>query len=256
MTAPDLPHTLDRSILIRAPRATVFSFFTDSSRWAAWWGTGSTIDPVVGGTVHIRYPNGIEAGGAVLEIEAPDRIVFSYGFASGTPMPLGASRVRITCEDEAGATRVRLHHALADAAARDEHVQGWRYQLSVFANVVAGVVNGGVAGKVDTWFAAWAEPDAAAREAMLASVAVPGVQFRDQYSCVDGMQELLPHIAAAQKFMPGLRLERDGDVRHCQGIVLANWTAVGADGQPRGRGTNVFSMDADGRIESATGLWG
>jgi len=255
MTAQDLPHTLDRSIVIRAPRATVFSFFTDSSRWASWWGAGSTIDPVVGGKVYIRHPNGIEAGGDVLEIAPPDRIVFSYGFASGVPMPLGASRVTITCETEAGATRVRLRHALADAAARDEHVQGWRYQLSLFANVVAGVVNGGAAEKVDTWFAAWAEPDASAREAMLAMAAVPGVQFRDRYSCVDGMSELLPHIAAAQRFMPGMRLTREGDVRHCQGTVLADWAAVAADGQPRGRGTNVFSMAADGRIESATGLW-
>ncbi len=254
MTAHELPYALDRSILIRAPRATVFSFFTDSSRWAAWWGAGSTIDPVVGGKVYIRHPNGVEAGGEVVEIAAPDRIVFSYGFATGTPMPLGASRVTISCETEAGSTRVRLHHALADAAARDEHVQGWRYQLSLFANVVAGIVNGGAAEKVDAWFAAWAEPDAAAREALLAEAAMPGVQFRDQFSCVDGMGELLPHIAAAQRFMPGMRLVREGAVRHCQGTVLANWTAVASDGKPRGRGTNVFHMGADGRIESATGL--
>ena len=141
MTAAPLPFALDRSILIGAPRATVFSFFTDSSRWATWWGAGSTIDPVVGGQVYIRHPNGIEAGGTVLEIEAPRRIVFSYGFASGVPMPLGASRVTISCESEAGATRVTLHHALATEAARDEHIQGWRYQLSLFANVVAGVVH-------------------------------------------------------------------------------------------------------------------
>jgi uncharacterized protein YndB with AHSA1/START domain len=254
MTAADLPHTLDRSILIRAPRATVFSFFTDSARWASWWGAGSTIDPVVGGKVYIRHPNGIEAGGEVLEITPPAQVVFSYGFASGKPMPLGASRVTITCDAEADATRVRLHHALADSAARDEHVQGWRYQLSLFANVVTGVVNGGAEQNVDTWFAAWAEPDAATREAMLKSVAIDRVVFRDRFSCVDGLGELLPHIAAAQRFMPGMRLQRDGDVRHCQGIVLANWTAVAADGQPRGRGTNVFQMAADGRIEAATGL--
>jgi uncharacterized protein YndB with AHSA1/START domain len=255
MTDTALPHHLDRSLLIHAPRATVFSFLTDSSRWAKWWGAGSTIDPQVGGTVYIRHPNGIEAGGRILEISVPERVVFSYGFNSGHPMPLEASRVTMSFDDEAGSTRVRLHHEFAEAQARDEHVQGWRYQLSLFANVVTGLVHADAAGKVDTWFGAWAEPDAATREAMLASVAVPAVQFRDQFSCVDGLSELLPHIAAAQRFMPGLKLTREGDVRQCQGTVLADWKAVGADGQPRGKGTNVFQMAADGKIQAATGLW-
>jgi len=256
MTDPTLPHTLDRSILIHAPRTTVFSFVTDSERWAKWWGTGSSIDPVVGGQVYIRHPNGIEAGGRILEIDAPMRVVFSYGFASGVPMPLGASRVTMAFEEEAGGTRVRLHHEFAEPAVRDEHVQGWRYQLSLFANVVTGLVHASAAGKVDIWFAAWAETDAGTREAMLASVADPSVQFRDPFSCVDGLSELIPHIGAAQRFMPGMTLVRDGDVRHCQGTVLANWKAVGPDGSPRGQGTNVFQMASDGRIASAIGFWG
>lgn len=256
MTDALLPHHLDRSILIHAPRVTVWAFLTDSDQWATWWGAGSTIDPRVGGKVSIRHPNGIEAGGRILEIAPPGRVVFSYGFASGTPMPLEASRVTISCDDEAGSTRVRLHHEFPEAQVRDEHVQGWRYQLSLLANVVTALVHAGAQEKVDTWLAAWAEPDAAAREAMLASVAAPSVQFRDQFSCVDGMPDLLPHIAAAQRFMPGLKLVRQGDVRQCQGVVLARWTAVGPDGQTRGQGTNVFQMSADGRIASVTGLWG
>ena len=50
--------------------------------------------------------------------------------------------------------------------------------------------------------------------------------------------------------MPGMRLERDGDVRHCQGTVLADWVARGADGQERGRGTNVV-LGAGARIEAS-----
>ena len=34
--------------------------------------------------------------------------------------------------------------------------------------------------------------------------------------------DLLPQIAATHRFMPGMRLERDGDVRQCQGLVLAS----------------------------------
>jgi uncharacterized protein YndB with AHSA1/START domain len=255
MTSPSLSHRLDRTLTIRAPRTTVFAFFTDSPRWAAWWGAGSTIDPRPGGRVHIRHPNGVEAGGEVLEIEAPARLVFSYGFASGKPIPLGASRVTLTCEAHPRGTVVRLVHEFDDAAARDEHVQGWRYQLSLFANVVANELHGGVSARIDDWHAAWAEPEASARERLLASIATPDVRFRDRFSAVEGVDELVPHIAATQRFMPGMTLRRDGDVRHCQGMVLADWVASSAEGQERGRGTSVFILDADGRIESVTGFW-
>ena len=49
--------------------------------------------------------------------------------------------------------------------------------------------------------------------------------MRDRFSCVEGTRELTLHIGASQRFMPGLRLQRDGDVRHCQGTVLAEWAA-------------------------------
>jgi uncharacterized protein YndB with AHSA1/START domain len=40
-----LPYELKRVLVIQASRETVFRFFTDEARWAAWWGAGSTIDP-------------------------------------------------------------------------------------------------------------------------------------------------------------------------------------------------------------------
>jgi uncharacterized protein YndB with AHSA1/START domain len=58
---PAFPHSLQRTVLIRAPLETVFSFFQDSTRWEKWWGAGSTIDPKVGGEIRIRHPGGVEA---------------------------------------------------------------------------------------------------------------------------------------------------------------------------------------------------
>jgi len=255
MTAMDLPHVLTRDIVIRATRETVFRYFTDSRRWASWWGAGSTIDPRPGGAVLIRYPGGVEAAGEVLELAPPDRLVFTYGFVSGQPIPAGSSRVEIRLEPAGSSTRVRLTHAFAEARARDEHVQGWRYQLSVFGNIVADEVQAQAASLVDAWFAAWAETNDAARAIILAGAVVPGVRFRDRYSLIDGMDDLLPHIAAAQRFMPGFRPHRRGDIRHCQGTVLADWMADGPEGQRGAAGTNVFTFDEHGRIESVVGLW-
>jgi uncharacterized protein YndB with AHSA1/START domain len=250
-----LPYVVDRTVVIRARPETVFRFFTDPARWAAWWGAGSTIDARPGGRMLIRYPDASEASGEVLEVSPPRRIVFSYGYASGQMIPPGGSRVTIAVDPHAEGARVRLTHEIADEATRDHHVQGWRYQLSLFANVVANETNAGAAEVVDAWFGAWAIRDEKERERAIAAIASPGVQLRDRFSQVDGIGDLVPHIGAAQRFMPGMRLERKGAVRHCQGMVVADWAAVGSDGQPRGSGMNVFLMGPDGRIASVTGFW-
>jgi len=250
-----LAHQLDRIVTIGAPPASVFRYFTDSERWAAWWGAGSTIDPRPGGRVYIRYPNAVEVVGEVIEVDAPSRIVFTYGFVSGKPVAPGESRVTIRLVPVARGTKLHLVHAFSDTQARDEHVQGWRYQLSVFANVVADAIHGDTGALVDRWFGIWSESDETARTRTLEEIASPAVQMRDRFSSVEGVDEVMRHIGAAQRFMPRMRLQREGPAQHCQGTVVADWTAVGHDGQPRGRGTNVFILSPEGRIDSVTGIW-
>lgn len=250
-----LTHELERTITIGAPPATVFRFFTDSARWAAWWGAGSTIDPRPGGEVRIVYPGGVQASGEVVEIAAPSRIVFTYGYASGKPIPVGSSRVSIRLEAVAAGTRLHLIHAFADAAVRDEHVQGWRYQLSLFANVVADEVHRDAARVIGEWFDAWSETGAEARAKTLARIAVASIRLRDRYSSIDGADDLVHHIGASQRFMRGVRLTPTGAPLHCQGTVINDWTAAGPDGQVRATGTSVFTLGPDGRIESVVGFW-
>lgn len=256
MNALELTHALDRRILIRARPETVFRYFTDSARWAAWWGEGSTIDARPGGKVFIRYPNAVEVAGEVLEIDPPRRIALTYGYATGAPFPAGGSRVTITLEQDPHGTRLHLHHAFHEAGVRDHHVQGWRYQLAVFSNVVADHLFADAAARVDAWFAAWSEPDAERRSRILDATVNADIRFRDRFSLVEGRADLDPHLAAVHVFMPGNRLERTGQVRQCQGTVLADWVVRRADGGEMGRGTNVFALDADGRIAEVVGLWG
>lgn len=249
-----LPHGLDRTVVIQAAPETVFRYFTDSDRWAAWWGAGSSIDARPGGRMVIRHPNGVEASGEVVAVDRPSRIVFTYGYASGTPVAPGASRVTITLEPSGLGTRLRLVHDFADPVARDEHVQGWRFQLSLFANIVADEVFAGGAQLVDAWFDAWRIVDDGERERTLARIVSPGIRFRDRYSLLKGLEDLTAHTGAAQRFMPGISMQRIGTVRHCQGTLLADWIASGADGAERMRGTNVFLLAPDGRMESVIGL--
>ena len=250
-----LAHSLERTLFIRATPDTVFRFFTDSARWAAWWGAGSTIDGRPGGAISIRLPGGTEVTGEVLELIDPERLVFTYGFASGAPIPPGGSRVTIQLEPRDGGTHLTLTHDFADAGVRDSFQQAWRYQLSLFANVVSRDVVVGAAGAVDAWFGAWSIADADARQAALSGVATGGVQYRDRFSAIAGIADLVPHITAFRQHMPGLEFQRNGPVRECQNFALAEWVARATDGQQRGSGTAGFAFDCHGRIESVVNFW-
>jgi uncharacterized protein YndB with AHSA1/START domain len=250
-----LDFSLERVVVIRARRETVFRFFTDSGRFAAWWGAGSSVDPRPGGAVRIRYPNAVEALGEVVELKAPERFVFTYGYADPSKgVPPGGSRVTVTLESVAEGTRLRLVHDLADAKSREAHQPGWPYQLAVFSNVVAAEEHAGVAAKADAWFKGWAERDPAARRSLLEEAAAPSVEFRDPYGCAAGLEDLERHISQVQVFMPGLTLHRDGEPRQCQGTALVEWVMRSPDGAERGRGTNLIDLAPDGRFARVVGL--
>jgi uncharacterized protein YndB with AHSA1/START domain len=250
-----LDHVVERSVLIAAPREVVFRHLTESERFAAWWGPGSRIEPRPGGAVYIRNPNGAVASGEVLRLVPDQRLEMTFGYEGNQEVPPGGSRVVITLEEAPGGTRLHLRHELPSEEARQHYVQGWRYQLAVFANVVAKDQHRELAVAVDRFFAAWAEKDEARRRSALAAIATQDLAFRDAFSCTSGLEDLVPHIGAAQHHMPGVVLERRGEVRQCQGTALVDWVAKGPDGNERGRGTNVFELAPDGRFTRVVGLW-
>jgi hypothetical protein len=151
-------------------------------------------------------------------------------------------------------TRLHLTHAFAEAEVRDQHIAGWSFQLSVFANRVANDLHAGAADLVDAWFASWVITDTAERLRALEAIAAPGIRFRDRYACIDGHRDLSDHIGASLRFMPGFRLERRGAVRHCQHTLLVDWVAKGPDGAEQMSGASVLALDAQGKIVSVTGF--
>jgi uncharacterized protein YndB with AHSA1/START domain len=252
-----LPHHLERRVLIRASREVVFRFFTDTGRFASWWGAGSSIDAQPGGAVRIVYPGGVVATGEVVSLLPVELISFTYGYESQNRdlVPPGGSLVTITLDLHLEGTLLSLRHEVATAAARDAHVAGWRYQLAVFANLVAGEAYAGAEALVDRYFALWSEPDQARRLAGLESLAVADLLFRDRFGVTASIHDLAAHIGATQQHMPGLKLEREGSFQHCQGTGIADWVARKPDGSSAARGRNVFDFAPDGRLSRVVGLW-
>ena len=246
----DFAYRLDRTVVIHADLPAVFRFFSDTDRWASWWGEGSSIDARRGGQVLIRHADGVDVVGEVLDIDAPARITFSYGFLDRRASPAGDSRVTIGLDSLGHATRLRLSHEFNDAPARDEHVQGWRFQLSVLANLVANQVHHDAVRLVDGWFNAWSVSDPTARKDAFARVASGDVGLRDRFSFIDGLDDLVAHTAAYQRFFPGVRFERRGDVHHCQGVVLTDWVTQADEGTPTLSGTCCFTLNTANQIEA------
>jgi uncharacterized protein YndB with AHSA1/START domain len=251
-----LAFSVDRTVEIRASCSTVFRFFTDPARWARWWGEGSTIDPVVGGAVLIVYPGGERVSGVIRELVVDRRLVFSYGYeAAGRPIAPGGSLVTIELAELAdGATRLELRHDVDRAETRDLHVQGWRHQLARFADVVASDAFAGADDAVAAWFASWNDGDADHRRATLGAAVSADVRFRDAHGDIYGLDELVNHVGAVLRFMPGLKLEMRGTVRRSHDVALADWAAVAPDGSAALSGTNVFRFAADGRIRDVIGV--
>lgn len=251
----ELTHFLERTVTICAERATVFRFFTDSELFAKWWGAGSSIEGKPGGKVVIRYPNAAVAAGEVLEIVNGKRIVFTYGYESGKPIPLSSSRVIITLSENPEGTEVRLRHEFADPAVRDAHEGGWRYQLSLFANAVCVEQHRGYVQLLDEYFSIWNDPDRDARSKMLDHLVAADVRFRDAHGCIVGRADLALHIAAVRQYMPGLNMEREGEPVQCQGTAMARWVARKEDGSESARGTSMFHFTPEGLIHSIVGFW-
>ncbi|MCR9246230.1 MAG: SRPBCC domain-containing protein [bacterium] len=252
----DLPYSLSRTIVIRAPREIVFRYFTDSERFAAWWGEGSRIDARPGGAVEIVYPNAVVVRGEVQSVDPGRSIAFTYGYDSTQPeLPAGSSLVTVTLQDDPAGTRLELRHDLPTESMRDQHVPGWRFQLAQFANVVCDEHYAAAAGTIDTWFEAWVEADGARRAELLARCTTPDVTMSDRHSCLTGHDDLGQHIAMSQMHMPGMTGERDGEPSQCQGTALVDWHVRDAEGNIKARGRNVMRLATDGRIAAVTGFW-
>lgn len=247
-----------REVEICATRETVFRYFTDSERFARWWGAGSKVEPRVGGAVYIRYPDGTIASGAIQEIVKPERVVFTYGYeGEGKPIPPGGSKVIVTLAETPRGTMVTLRHVgLPSEEVKREHVQGWRYQMSLFSKVVSAEAHAGASAMCDKWFAAWNEADAAKRRELLEACATPEVTFADDYGMLRGYEDLMGQITAVHHFMPGMSVHRAGEAMQCQGNAIVRWEMRDAQGNVKGKGMNTVMFAPDGRMARVVGFWG
>lgn len=128
------------SIEIAARPDEVFEMFTTEAGLRRWMAREASVDLRPGGAWRWTFENGDASAGEFLEIEPPDRLVFTYGWESGpfADVGPGTTRVDVTFEQVDGGTLVTVDHAGLPVTHVERHAAGWRYFIGVLADVCAG----------------------------------------------------------------------------------------------------------------------
>src|SRR5690349_6132958 len=88
-----------RTVAIDASPETVWQFLVDPAKTATWWGLTASFDPRPGGAYRIEVIPGHTASGEFVEVDAPRRLVYTWGWEAGpegaNPVPPGSSTIEI-----------------------------------------------------------------------------------------------------------------------------------------------------------------
>lgn len=129
------PYTASVHIAARPER--VFDYFTRAESIVRWMGDYAVLDPRPGGEFTLDI-NGVPVRGQYLEVDAPRRLLISWGHAGSERLPPGSSRLEITLTPEGDGTTVRVvHDGLPELEAR-QHALGWSHFLARLVAAGAG----------------------------------------------------------------------------------------------------------------------
>jgi uncharacterized protein YndB with AHSA1/START domain len=130
---------IEREIRIAASPETVFDYFVDPDKMVQWKGRHAELDPRPGGLYRVDINDQAVARGEYVEIDAPSRVVFTWGWeGTSNPVPPGSSRVEISLQPDGDGTIVRLRHLDLPEAEREIHAHGWDHYLSRLAQAAEG----------------------------------------------------------------------------------------------------------------------
>lgn len=116
----------------------VFTYFTEPEKWLAWQGTEAEIDLVAGGVWRVNVTGGGFASGRVVEVVENKRVVFTWGWEQGPPVPPGTTTVAIELVPDGDGTVIRLTHSALPPDQIDIHRSGWEHYVGRLADVSSG----------------------------------------------------------------------------------------------------------------------
>ncbi len=135
-----------QDVRIDAAPDTVFEFLVDREHMLRWMGVDAKLDPTPGGEFRVDVNGRDVAVGEFVEVDRPNRVVFTWGWLESDDMPPGCSRVEVTLSPDGDGTRLRFEHHLATANQAAQHAEGWDHFLRRLA-----MAGGGADPGPDPW---------------------------------------------------------------------------------------------------------
>ena len=129
----------ERTLVIDASPETVWDFFVDPEKLMRWKGIRAALDPQPGGNYWCEVIPGHTARGEFVELDAPRRLVFTWGWDNNEGVPPGSSTIEVELTAEGDGTSLRfIHKDLPSTEAVESHRHGWDHYLPRLELAAAG----------------------------------------------------------------------------------------------------------------------
>jgi uncharacterized protein YndB with AHSA1/START domain len=129
----------ERTLTIDASPETVWEFLVDPEKLMRWKGINADLDPKPGGIFRCEVIPGHIARGEYVEIDKPNRLVFTWGWDGEGGVPPGSSTIEIELAAEGDGTSLRfVHKDLPNAEAVASHAHGGDHYLPRLETAAAG----------------------------------------------------------------------------------------------------------------------
>jgi uncharacterized protein YndB with AHSA1/START domain len=120
----------ERTLAIDASPETVWEFLVDPEKLMRWKGINADLETQPGGIFRCEVIPGHIARGEYVEIDKPNKLVFTWGWDGSEDVPPGSSTIEIELASAGDGTSLRfVHKDLPNAEAIASHAHGWDHYL-------------------------------------------------------------------------------------------------------------------------------
>lgn len=120
----------ERTLAIDASPETVWEFLVDPEKLMRWKGINADLETQPGGIFRCEVIPGHIARGEYVEIDKPNKLVFTWGWDGSEDVPPGSSTIEIELASAGEGTSLRfVHKDLPNAEAIASHAHGWDHYL-------------------------------------------------------------------------------------------------------------------------------